>query len=108
MWSILYSKASQQRNETSSGRSFHASFKDNGFSQKNSKTRCCGYRNHPIELETKPQNNTDTAPSGSDIALHMEIDSEGLLIAKLYDRTDEFNFLMVDFPFIYSDISAAP
>jgi hypothetical protein len=40
--------------------------------------------------------------------LQLEIDSEGRLRTKLYDKRDDFNFPIVNFPFIYSNISAAP
>jgi hypothetical protein len=39
---------------------------------------------------------------------HLEIDSEDRLRTKLYDKRDDFNFSIVNFPFIYSNISAAP
>ena len=35
-------------------------------------------------------------------------DSEGQLRTKLYDKRDDFNFLIVNFPFICSRIPAAP
>ena len=38
-----------------------------------------------------------------------EIDSElGWLRTKLYDKRDDFNFPIVNFPFIFSNISAVP
>ena len=40
--------------------------------------------------------------------LQLEIDSEGMLRTKLYDKRDNFNFLIVNFPFICSNIPAAP
>jgi hypothetical protein len=40
--------------------------------------------------------------------LHLEIDSEGWLRTKLYDKRDDFNFSIVNFPFICSNIPAAP
>ena len=40
--------------------------------------------------------------------LHLEIDSEGLLRTKLYDKRDDFNIPIVNFPFICSSIPAAP
>jgi hypothetical protein len=39
--------------------------------------------------------------------LHIEIDSEGRLRTTLYDKRDDFNFSIVDFPFICSNIPAA-
>jgi hypothetical protein len=55
---------------------------------------------YPIELEIK--DNTDTDMSASYFDLHLEIDSEGLLRTKLYDKRDGFDFLAVNFPFINS------
>ena len=40
--------------------------------------------------------------------LHLQIDSKGRLRTNLYDKRDDFNFPIVNFPFIYSNISAAP
>jgi hypothetical protein len=40
--------------------------------------------------------------------LHLEIDSEGRLRTKLYDKRYDFNFPIVNFPFICSNILAAP
>jgi hypothetical protein len=40
--------------------------------------------------------------------IHLEIDSEGRLRTKLYDKRDEFNFPIVNFPFICSNIPAPP
>ena len=55
---------------------------------------------YPIELEIK--DTTDTDMSASYFDLHLEIDSEGLLRTKLYDKRDGFDFLAVNFPFINS------
>ena len=38
----------------------------------------------------------------------LEIDNEGRLRTKLYDKRDAFNFRVVNFLFIYSNIPAAP
>ena len=40
--------------------------------------------------------------------LHHEIDSERRLRTKLYDKRDNFNFPIMNFPFICSNIPAAP
>ena len=61
---------------------------------------------YPIELEIK--NTTDTDRSASYLDLHLEIDSEGRLRTKVYDKKDDFNFPIVNFPFICSNIPAAP
>jgi len=63
-------------------------------------------RIYPIELETK--NTTDTDRSASYLDLHLEIDSDGRLRTKLYDKRNDFNFPIVNFPFICSNITAAP
>ena len=63
-------------------------------------------RIYPIELEIKDTTDTDT--SVSYIGIHLEIDSEGRLRTKLYDRKDDFNFPIVNFPFICSNIPAVP
>ena len=60
---------------------------------------------YPIELEIK--DTTDTDRSASYLDLHLEIDSEGRLRTKLYDKRDDFNFPIVNFPFICSNIPAA-
>jgi hypothetical protein len=46
--------------------------------------------------------------SASYLDLHLDIDSEGRLSTKLYDKIDNFNFPIVNFPFICSNIPAAP
>ena len=63
-------------------------------------------RIYPIELEAK--DTTDAVRSASYFDLHLEIDSEGRLRMKLYDKRDDFNFHIVNFPFICSNIPAAP
>ena len=45
--------------------------------------------------------------SASYLDLHLEIDSEGQLRTKLYDKRDDVNFSIVNFPFICSNIPAA-
>jgi hypothetical protein len=42
--------------------------------------------------------NSEGSPSYLD--LHLEIDSEGRLRTKLYDKRDDFNVPIVNFPFI--------
>ena len=43
--------------------------------------------------------------SASYLDLHLEIDSEGRLRTKLYDKRDDFNFLIVNFPFICTNVA---
>jgi hypothetical protein len=63
-------------------------------------------RIYPIELEIKDTTDTDTSASYLD--LHLEIDNEGRLRTTPYDKRDDFNFPIVNFPFICSNIPAAP
>jgi hypothetical protein len=52
---------------------------------------------------------TDTDRSASYLDLHLEIDSEGVwLRTKLYVKRDDFNFPIVNFPFMCSNIPATP
>jgi hypothetical protein len=51
---------------------------------------------------------TYTGRSASYLDLHLEIDSEWRLRTKLYDRRDYFNFPIVNFSFICSNIPTAP
>jgi hypothetical protein len=62
-------------------------------------------RIYPIELEIKDA--TDTDRSASYFDLHLENDSDGWLRTKLYDKRDDFNFLIVNFPFICNNMQAA-
>ena len=39
--------------------------------------------------------------------LALEIDNEGSLKTKLYDKSDDFSFPIVNFPFLYSNIPVA-
>jgi hypothetical protein len=63
-------------------------------------------RIYPVEFEIKET--TDTNTSASYIGLHLEIDSERRLRTKLYDKRDDFNFPIVNFPFLCSNIPAVP
>ena len=60
---------------------------------------------YPIELEIK--DTTYSVKSASYLDLHL-IDNEGRLKTKLYDKSDDFSFTIVTFPFLRSDILAAP
>jgi hypothetical protein len=63
-------------------------------------------RIYPIELEIKDTTDTDRYASYLDIDL--EIDSEGRFRTKIYDKRDYVHFPVVNFPFICSNIPAAP
>ena len=51
---------------------------------------------------------TTNAKSASYLDLHLEIDDEGRLKTKLYNKRDDFSFPIVNFPFLCSNIRAAP
>ena len=60
---------------------------------------------YPIEPELNYT--TDTDRSTSYLDLHLEIDNEGRLRMKLYDKKDDFNSPIVNFPFLCSTFPAA-
>ena len=59
----------------------------------------------PIELEIKDTTYTDRSASYLD--LHLEIDNEGRLRTKLYDKRHDVTFPIVNFPCMCSNIPAA-
>ena len=50
----------------------------------------------------------DTASTASYLDLHFEFENDGLLRTKLYDKRDDLNFPIVNFPFICRNIPTAP
>ena len=101
-------KGPLKKNEKKLTRFFNITFRyiDDVISLNNSRFGDFVDRIYPIELEIK--DTTDTNRSASYLDLHIEIDSECRLRTKLYDKTDDFNFPIVNFPFICSNIPAAP
>ena len=61
---------------------------------------------YPSELEIK--DTTDTDNSASYLDLFLSIDQGGHLQSKIYDKRDDFNFPIVNFPFLCSNIPAPP
>ena len=59
-----------------------------------------------VELERN--DTTDTARSASYLGIHLKTDSETRLRTNLYVKRDYFNLLIVNFPFIRSNIPATP
>jgi hypothetical protein len=96
------------KNEKKLARSFSFTFRyiDDVLSLNNSRFGDVFHRIYPIELEINYTIDTDRSASYLD--LHLEIDSEGHLRTKPYDKSDDFNFPIVNFPFICSNIPAAP
>ena len=97
-----------KKNEKKLARSFNFTFRyiNDVLSLNNSRFGEFIDRIYPIELEIK--DTTDTYKSASYLDLCLEIDSEERLRTKPYDKRDDFNFLIVNFPFICSNIPAAP
>jgi hypothetical protein len=97
-----------KKNEKKLVRSFNFTFRyiDDVLSLNNFSFGDFVDRIYPIELEINDTKDTDRSASYLD--LNLEIDSEGRLRTKLYDKRDDFNFPIVNFPFICSNLPAAP
>jgi hypothetical protein len=61
---------------------------------------------YPPELEVKET--TDTALSASFLDIYLEFDDSGQLSTKIYDKRDDFNFKMINFQNMCSNIPASP
>ena len=61
---------------------------------------------YPSELEIK--DTTESGCSASYLDLLLEYDNEKKLCVKLYDKRDDFNFSVVNFPFLCSNIPSSP
>ena len=87
------------KNEEKLARSFKFTFHyiDDVFSLNNSRFVDFVDRIYLIELEIKDTTDTDRSASYLDLYLNLEIDSEGRLKTKLYDKRDDFNFPIVNF-----------
>ena len=58
------------------------------------------------ELEVKET--TDTASSASFLDLYLEFDDSGQIRTKIYDKREDFNFKIINFPNMCSNIPASP
>ena len=83
-----------KKNEKKLTRSFNFTFRyiDDALSLNNSRFGDFVDRIYPIELEIR--DTTDTDRSASYLDLHLEIDSDGRLRTKLYDKRDDSIFQM--------------
>jgi hypothetical protein len=61
---------------------------------------------YPPELEVKET--TDTVSSASFLDLYLEIDDSGQFSTKIYDKLDDFNFKIINFPNMCRNIPASP
>ena len=60
---------------------------------------------YPSELQLDKANNSDTAAPFLD--LHLSI-SNGFVSSKIYDKRDDFDFDIVNFPFLDADVPRRP
>ena len=97
-----------KKNDKKLVRSFNFMFRyiDDVFSPNNSRFGDFVDSSYPIELEIKDTTNTDRSPSYLD--LHLDIDSGWRIRTKLSDKRDNFNFPIVNLPYMCSNISSAP
>ena len=63
-------------------------------------------RIYPSELEIKET--TDSSSSAAFLDLYLQYDQRGQLTTRLYDKRDDFDFPIVNFPFLDSNIPASP
>ena len=61
---------------------------------------------YPPELEIKET--TETTCTASFLDLHLEFDSSGKLSTKIYDKRDDFDFKIINFPYLCSNIPTSP
>ena len=63
---------------------------------------------HWYILQSWKLETTDTASSASFLDLYLEFDDSGQLSTKIYDKRDDFNFKIINFPNMCSNIPASP
>ena len=63
------------------------------------------HRIYPAELQLKKANASDTEAAFLDLNLSVHND---ILSTKIYDKRDDFNFDIVNFPFLYGDYPRRP
>ena len=61
---------------------------------------------YPEEMKIK--NTTDSRNSASYLDLLLEFDHQGNLHTRLYDKLDDFNFTIINFPHLSSNIPSSP
>ena len=96
-----------KKNEKKLVRSCNFTFRDIDDVLSLNNSRFGDFVDHIYLSELEIKDSTDTYRSASYLDLNLEIDSEGRLRTKLYDKRDDFNFSIVNFPFICSNIPAA-
>ena len=79
---------------------------DDVFSLNNHKFSDNVYDIYPVELEIKET--TDDQYHSLFLDLLLEIDKDSRLRVKIYDKWDDFNFDIVNFPFICENVPKSP
>ena len=97
-----------QKKEKKIAKSFSFSFRyiDDVLSLNNPQFKDYLHLIYPSELEIKET--TDTPTSASYLDLYLYIDDSGHLKSKIYDKRDDFDFPIVNFPFLGSNIPSSP
>ena len=74
--------------------------------------RSCKSYQHVSKIPTltglEVKETTDTAISASFVDLYLEFDDNGQLSRKSYDKRDDFNFKIINFPNMCSNIPVSP
>ena len=60
---------------------------------------------YPTELQLNKPISSDTEAPFLDLNLSI---SNGIVSSKIYDKRDDFNFEIVNFPFLYGDVPSSP
>jgi hypothetical protein len=63
---------------------------------------------HWYILQSWTLETTDTVSSASFLDFYLEFDDSGQLSTKIYDKRDDFNFKIINFPNMCSNIPASP
>jgi hypothetical protein len=61
-----------------------------------------------LKLKLEVKETTDTASSVSFLDLYLEFDDSGQISTNIYDKRDDFNFKIINFPNMCSNIPASP
>ena len=69
-------------------------------------SRVCLGQMYPVELEIKDTTESNTSASYLDLLL--SIGRDGQLHTSIYDKRDDFNFHITNFPFLSSNIPTSP
>ena len=62
---------------------------------------------YPAELQLNKANSSDTDTEAPFLDLNLSI-SNGIVCSKIYDKRDDFNFEIVNFPFLDGDVPRSP